>query len=146
MSEMQNIATADHGELWRLQQLALVSQVATQVTNIVDLDELLVRVAGLIYQTFQFYCVSIFTLEQNVLLLKAQAGPTGSYTVQDAYAPKESIEVPLGEGIVGWVAERQQELVVRDISREDRFRYSSELPDTQAEIALPLKVEDTYAT
>ena len=143
MSEMQNIATADHGELWRLQQLALVSQVATQVTKIVDLDELLVRVVGLIYQTFQFYCVSIFTLEQNVLLLKAQAGPSGSFTVQDAYAPKERIEVPLGEGIVGWVAERQQELVVRDISRENRFRYSSELPDTQAEIALPLKVEDT---
>ncbi|HXV44872.1 MAG TPA: hypothetical protein VEC96_17545, partial [Anaerolineae bacterium] len=136
MNEMQNVATTNHGELWRLQQLALVSQVATQVTNIVDLDEMLVRVVGLIYQTFQFYCVSLFTLEQDKLLLKAQAGPSDSFMVQDAYAPEERIEVPMGEGIVGWVAERQQELVIGDVAREDRFRYSSELPNTQAEIAL----------
>jgi serine phosphatase RsbU (regulator of sigma subunit)/putative methionine-R-sulfoxide reductase with GAF domain len=143
MNKMQNVATASHGELWRLQQLALVSQVATQVTNIVDLDELLVRVVGLIYQTFQFYCVSLFTLEQDKLLLKAQAGPSDSFTVQDAHAPEERVEVSVGEGIVGWVAKHQQELVIGDVAREDRFRYSSQLPNTQAEIALPLKVEET---
>jgi serine phosphatase RsbU (regulator of sigma subunit)/putative methionine-R-sulfoxide reductase with GAF domain len=142
MNEMQNVATTNHGELWRLQQLALVSQVATQVTNIVDLDEMLVRVVGLIYQTFQFYCVSLFTLEQDKLLLKAQAGPGNCFTIQDAHAPEERIEVPMGEGIVGWVAERQEELVIADVAREDRFRYSPKLPNTQAEIALPLKVEE----
>lgn len=142
MSETQNIVATDHRELWRLEQLALLSQVATQVTTIVELDELLVRVVGLIYQTFQFYTVSIFTLEQEVLLLKAQAGPHGSFKVDDAFAPTDRAEVALGEGIIGWVAQQQQELVVRDVSREPRFRYSPDMPQTQAEIALPLKVED----
>ncbi len=143
MTEAQNLASAEHRERWRLQQLALVSQVATQVTSITDLDELLVRVVGLIYQTFEFYCVSIFTLEQDVLLLKAQAGPPGNFSVQEVFQPKERTEVALGEGIVGWVAEHQQELVVRDVSQESRFRYSAELPNTRAEVALPLKVENT---
>jgi phosphoserine phosphatase RsbU/P len=141
VSELQNVGSPDHRELWRLEQLALLSQVATQITNIFDLDELLVRVTGLIYQTFQFYSVSIFTLEQNTLLLKAQAGPAETFAIEDAFKPAERIESALGEGIVGWVAQQQQELVVRDISREPRFRYSPEMPQTQAEIALPLKVE-----
>lgn len=144
MSDSPNLIAANHQELWRLKQMALLSQVATQVTNIVDLDELLVRVVGLIYQTFQFYSVAIFTLEQDVLLLKAQAGPSrGTFAVEDAFAPTKRVEVRLGEGIIGWVAQQQQELVVRDVSREPRFRYSIEMPQTQAEIALPLKVEET---
>lgn len=143
MTESHSLAPADHREVWRLQQLALLSQVATQVTNIVDLDELLVRVVGLIYQTFQFYSVSIFTVEEEVLLLKAQAGPASTFSVDDAFAPRERVEWVQGEGIIGWVAQQQQELVVRDVSREPRYRYSAEMPRTQAEIALPLKVEDT---
>ncbi len=143
MTETQNVAPADHRELWRLQQLALVSQVATQVTSIADLDELLVRVVGLIYQTFEFYGVSIYTLEGKALLLKAEAGPPGSFSAEEAHRPKERDEVMLGEGIIGWVAEHQQELVVRDISQEPRFCYSPEFPRTQAEAALPLKVEET---
>ena len=130
-------------ELWRLEQLALVSQVATQVTAIHDLDELLVRVVGLIYQTFQFYAVSLYTLEKDVLVLKAQAGPMGEFRVEDAFKPQERIEIPLGRGIIGWVAEHQQELVARDTSQEKRFRYTPEFPNTQAEVSLPLKVEDT---
>jgi sigma-B regulation protein RsbU (phosphoserine phosphatase) len=143
MNKTPVIAVPDHGELWRLEQLALLSQVATQVTNIFDLDELLVRVVGLIYQTFQFYSVSIFTMEQDLLLLKAQAGPNGSFAIEDAFAPAEPIKARLGDGIIGWVAEQNQELVIRDITREPRFRYSPEMPDTQAEIALPLNADET---
>jgi hypothetical protein len=33
MTEAQNLASAEHRELWRLQQLALVSQVAAHFTR-----------------------------------------------------------------------------------------------------------------
>lgn len=129
-------------ELWRLEQLALVSQVATQVTGIYDLDELLVRVVGLIYQTFEFYAVSLYTLDRRILRARAQAGPAKTFSADVAFIPTENIEIPLGQGIIGWVAAHKQELVVKDVWREQRFRYSPEFPNTQAEIALPLKVED----
>ncbi|MCB0154370.1 MAG: GAF domain-containing protein, partial [Anaerolineae bacterium] len=137
----EKMAVADHSELWRLEQLALVSQVATQVTRILDLEELFVRVVGLIYQTFEFYVVSLYTLEGETLVVRAQAGPAATFRVEDAYVPQRRSEIPLGKGIIGWVAEHQQELVVRDVSQETRFRYAPEWPKTQAEVALPLKVE-----
>ncbi len=144
MSQSQPAPTTNHNELWRLQQLALVSQVATQVTSIYNLDEMLLRVVSLIYQTFEFYGVSLYTVEEDGLLLKAQAGPRGQADpLNEAYPPPERIEVRLGEGLIGWVAQHQQELVVRDVSIEPRFCYSPEFPHTLAEVALPLKVEET---
>jgi len=135
-------APQTHTELWRLEQLALVSQVATQVTGIYDLDELLVRVVGLIYQTFEFYSVSLYTLDNDRLIPRAMAGPSDNFVAENAFIPTEKIEIPMGEGIIGWVAANQQELVVTDVWHEKRFRYSPKFPNTQAEIALPLKVED----
>ncbi len=143
MSDPQDALVAHNRDVWRLAQLALVSQVATQVTSIMDLDELLVRVTGLIYQTFEFYVISLYTLEKDRLVLRAQAGPEGKFSVDDAFIPAEKTEVVLGEGIIGWVAEHQQELVATDVSRDRRFRYSPEFPRTRAEATLPLKVEDT---
>ncbi len=142
MTKRQADELKNHTDLWRLKQLALVSQVATQVTSILDLDELLVRVVGLIYQTFEFYAVSLYTLEKDVLRIRAQAGPAGHFTAEDAFIPEEKDEIPLGKGIIGWVAAHQQELVVSNVWREKRFRYSPEFPNTEAEIALPLKIED----
>ncbi len=143
MTNSSTVLSQSRTELWRLEQLALVSQVATQVTGIYNLNELLVRVVGLIYQTFEFYAVSLYILEEDELLVaRAQAGPAATFTVAEAHIPQEKIEIPLGQGIIGWVAAHQQELVVSDVWREKRFRYSPEYPNTQAEIALPLKVED----
>ncbi|RME76610.1 MAG: GAF domain-containing protein [Chloroflexi bacterium] len=134
--------TTNRSELWRLKQLALVSQVATQVTSILELDELFVRVVGLIYQTFEFYAVSLYTLEGDYLVLRAQAGPAKTFSADEAFIPTDAEKIPLGKGIIGWVAANQQELVVTDVWKERRFRYSPEFPNTEAEIALPLKVED----
>ena len=142
MTDQQAVVPQSRTELWRLEQLALISQVVTQVTSIYDLDELLVRVVGLIYQTFEFYAVSLFILEEDSLVIRAQAGPSDSFAVEDAFIPQDNSEIPLGEGVIGWVAAHQQELVVSDVWREKRFRYSPEFPKTEAEIALPLKVED----
>lgn len=142
MTDPQAKVSSEHTELWRLEQLALISQVATQVTSITELDQLLVRVVGLIYQTFEFYVVALFILEDDQLVLKAQAGPTGSFTIGDAFIPEDKEDMPIGEGIVGWVAAHQQELVAGDVEQEQRFRYNREFPETRAEIALPLQVED----
>jgi len=142
MTTPQAVIPQSRSELWRLEQLALVSQVVTQVTGIYNLDELLVRVVGLIYEAFEFYAVSLFILENEALTIRAQAGPGETFRVEDAFIPADSYEVPLGEGIIGWVAAHQQELVVSDVWREQRFRYSPEFSKTEAEIALPLKVEE----
>lgn len=129
---------------WRLQQLALVSQVATQVTDILDLTELFERVTHLILETFNYYYVALFTLSEDGQRLSfgAGAGPQQAGALSRARQWAASLDVQLGQGIIGWVAQHGQELLANDVTQESRYRYETALPETRAEVALPLMVED----
>ncbi len=127
-------------ERWRDEQLALVRTVSAQVADVLDLDELARRVTELILQTFDYYHVTLFTLEpgRELLLYRASAG----HASLEFDRPPSSASVRLGQGIVGHVAETGEEIVAGDVSREPRYRYVDGLPETKSEAALPLRVED----
>ena len=127
---------------WRFEQLALVRSVSFQIANVLDLDELARRVTRLILHTFQFYYVAIFTVEKSdeTLRFRASAKVINDDPLQD-YQPQGFL-VHSGEGIVGFVAETGLELVAPDVKQEPHFRFIDILPETQSEIALPLKVEN----
>jgi GAF domain-containing protein len=129
-------------ESWRFEQLALVRSVSFQIANVLDLDELALRVTRLILYTFHFYYVAIYTTEtdSNTLCFKASAqSPIGS---DPEGARPQGFQVRLGEGMVGFVAETGQELVAPNVKEEPHFRFIDSLSETQSEIALPLKVEN----
>jgi len=44
--------------------------------------------------------------------------------------------------IIGWVAQEGQPLLANDVSTEPRFRHEHAWPQTRAELAVPLKVEE----
>jgi sigma-B regulation protein RsbU (phosphoserine phosphatase) len=130
-------------ERWRIEQLSLVRTVSAQVANVLDLDELFRRVADLILDTFKYYYVALFTAEpgQETLRFRASAGPPGS----DADKKKRSravLHVRIGDGIIGHVAQTGQEVLANDVERDLRYRYEDALPETRAEVALPLKIEE----
>jgi sigma-B regulation protein RsbU (phosphoserine phosphatase) len=129
-------------ENWRFEQLALVRSVSFQIANVLDLEELALRVTRLILHTFHFYYVAIYTTESdnNILRFRASARSL-SNTDPDELKP-QGFQVRLGEGMVGFVAETGQELVAADVKEEPHFRFIDSLPETQSEIALPLKVEN----
>ncbi len=129
-------------ERWRLEQLTLVRQVSLQVLTLRDLDEITRRITELIWQAFGYSYVAIFTVEtgQETLQLRASAGPV---VAEDAGASRSPIlEVQLGEGIIGQVALTGQEIIANDVQLEPRFRHLDSLPETRAEVALPLAVQD----
>ena len=51
-------------ERFRLNQLNLVREVSAQIANVLKVDELASRVTELIQQTFHYYYVAIFTLQE----------------------------------------------------------------------------------
>lgn len=124
---------------WRFDQLALVRSVTSSIANQRNLTQLCQKVTELIRETFDFYWVSIFTLDQKTekLVYQASAGPSIS-----ADLVSNGLNIQPGEGIIGKVAETGQEILSADISTEPSFLYSSVLPDTRAEVALPLKIEN----
>ena len=128
-------------EQWQSEQLALVSKVSAQVANVLDLQELSRRVTDLILRTFTYYYVALFVLEAEspVLRCKASAGPD-----RDGAEPGElltNLEIHLGEGIIGHVAQTGEEILANNVSEEPRYRHLDSLPETRSEVALPLKIE-----
>ncbi len=123
-------------ERWRLEQLQLVRQVALQVANVLDVDELADRVATLIQKTFGYYYVAIFTLEPEAKHLRFRSNAARRGQVA---SPIES--VALGQGLIGLAASSGNEIIVPDVTTDPRYRYLDSLPETRSEVALPLKIE-----
>jgi sigma-B regulation protein RsbU (phosphoserine phosphatase) len=129
-------------EQWRLQQLSLVQEVSLQIADLRDLDEIARQITRLIQQTFDYYYVAILTLEpgQEFLRFHASAGPVSDKDRSQAY-PLD-LQVRLGEGIIGYVAQTGEELLANDISQETRYRPLDALPETRSEATLPLRARD----
>lgn len=132
-------------ERWRQEQLHLVRQVNLQIADVRDIDELARRVTNLILQTFDYYYVTIFTLElaQDILYFRASAGPKRRLPespVEEPYSP--TLVVYKGQGIIGYVAQAGQEIVAGDVLHDTHYQHSDALPETRSEVALPLKIQD----
>jgi signal transduction histidine kinase len=103
----------------------------------VNLDELLPYVGNLFRETFHYYNVNIFLLEPSsgALTLKALC-LSGQKGVIPVGVPLEVDE----EGIVGWVAQTGEPILVNDVSENPRYRFVEALRDTKSELAVPVKI------
>lgn len=126
-------------EQFRLRQLVLVRDVSTQIANVLNLDELASRVTNLIQKTFNYYYVSIFTLDLNSSALRfrssAVAPRKGKRKI--AIAP----EVEIGQGLIGAAAQQGNQIVCDDVQADPRYRFMDSLPETKSEVVIPLKME-----
>ena len=130
-------------ERWRVDQLALVQHVSTQIVNQRDLNELTRQLTTLIQETFGYYYVAIFTVEpdDDLLNFRASAGGEAQSSGKDRRPAGEPLLIRIGKGMIGQVARSGQEIVANDVTREPRYLDSDLLPDTRAEASLPLKIE-----
>lgn len=122
---------------WRYEQLALVRSVSNQIANVMDLDELCSRVTHLICQSFKYYLVAIFTIENESKELRFRGSTSTNLNQLIRCNPVE-----IGKGIVGHVALTSRELVAPDIRKETHYQFISCLPETKSEAAFPLLVEN----
>jgi phosphoserine phosphatase RsbU/P len=122
---------------WRLEQMALVRSVSTQVANVHDINQLCQRVTRLILDSFHYYHVSIFTIEpgHDELLFRASATQTGAEVTPPVYT------VHLGEGMIGTAAQSGAEQIAQDVGANPYFRPLKGLDATRAEAALPLAAD-----
>lgn len=123
---------------WRFDQISLVRSVSSQIANIMDLDTLCKQVTALIQCSFDFYYVSIFTIngESDILQFRASSKDCGEQITNPTFSVK------MGEGIVGHVAATGKEYIAQDIQNDPFFKPVDSLPDTKSEVVLPLRVEN----
>ncbi len=128
-------------ERWRIGQLNLVRSVSAEIAKAQDVDELAPRVAKLIQNRFKYYYVALFTVERNqTLRFRSSAGGA---TRKRGRPTSPVLEVKMGQGLIGHVAQVGEEILCNDVRQEPRFRPVDSLPETLSEIVIPLKSEDT---
>lgn len=125
-------------KIWRTEQLSLVRAITAQITRFTDVMSLCQQIAHQIQETFDFYYVGLFEMDevQGALRFCASAGKDTPKYHQDYDT------IHLGQGIVGTVAQTGQEIVARNVQLEPRYRFSPALPQTLSEAAFPIKHGD----
>jgi GAF domain-containing protein len=123
---------------WRYDQISLVRSVTSQITNVLDLDELCLRVTNLIQCTFNYYHVGIYTTDNSEKGLRFRASSLKCQPNQKN--PLEDIDY--SKGLIHSAAQTGQEHIVKDVSSDPLYVPIEALPETRAEAVLPLKVEN----
>nr|MBA3534627.1 GAF domain-containing protein [Ardenticatenales bacterium] len=123
-----------------VRQLQALAEVGRMVASVIKLDDLLWQVVDLLQDTFGYYHVQIYLVEpgSDEVSYRSGSGVAGRELAQ------RKMSLRVGEGIIGWVAERGALLLVRDVSQDPRYlpnRFRL-LSDTRSEVALPLKIEE----
>ena len=115
-------------------QLTLLTEISREISSILNLDQLLKRIADLLTRIIDYQMFSILLLD-----------PTGSF-LQHRFSLrfKESVhlkhEIPLGEGLVGYAAQHKQAVLVPDVSKDPRYILLN--PETRSELVIPLIYKD----
>jgi two-component system NtrC family sensor kinase len=124
-------------ERTKVGQLQAINKTGQEISSMLDLGQMLSRVVTLLQETYNRYNCSIFLVDGNSLVL---AAGHGGYATGEA--PVGSQRLHLGQGIVGWVAQHAEPVMVDDVSLEPRFHACRLLPDTQSELAVPIKAKE----
>jgi len=114
--------------------LVLLNEISRELTSILNVDELLGRIAEMLRRLIDYHMFSILLLDENGDKLQHRF----SLRFQENIHLKN--DIPLGKGLVGVAAESKQAVLVADVSKD--ARYIATNPETRSELAVPLIYKD----
>ncbi len=123
----------------RTAQLGVSAEVGRAITSVLDQGELIPRVVQLITDRFNFYYAAVFLIDEfgKFAVLREASGAAGQILKESGH----KLEIG-GQSMVG-AAIRHKKPRVSGQTRDEPLRFANPLlPDTQAEITLPLMVGD----
>jgi nitrate/nitrite-specific signal transduction histidine kinase len=121
----------------RAEQFRVISEVGRRITSILDIDEVLVQVARLIHQAFDYYHVGIAVREEDQVVYKVGAGELWD----DPQFQFQPARLKVGqEGVAGWVAAMGEPILVPDVSQDPRYVWMRG-SKTRSELAVPIEVK-----
>jgi len=113
--------------------LETLTEIAREVAAILDLDELLSRIAILTKRVIDYRTFGILLYNDATRLLEPK--------VALKYGEKTSmLHIKMGEGLVGYAALYKQPVLVNDVSQDPR--YIKVVGDVRSELVIPLLLKD----
>jgi sigma-B regulation protein RsbU (phosphoserine phosphatase) len=118
---------------WYAGLLASLYEIGKETASILDLDELLARVAEIVKRVIDYEMFGIFLLDESaqelVLRKSVRYGPV-----------KEKTRIRVGEGLSGAAAASKQAILVGDVRNDPR--YINLVPETRSELVVPMVHKD----
>lgn len=121
----------------RAEQFEAIAQISKVISSIQNQEDLLNRVTHMISQSFGFYHVGIFLLDEKnqYAILRAANSEGGEKMLSHGH------NLVVGQtGIVGLVTSTGTPRVTLDTGTDSFYFDNPNLPDTRSEMALPLKI------
>jgi len=130
----QNISILEQ----RTQALNTNVEISRQISSILNIDNLINGIVTRIQHASNYYHVHIYIVDEltNDLLMAGGTGEAGTALLVGGH------KVSQGEGLVGRAANTKETVLVSNVAEEEGWLPNPLLPDTQAEIAVPIVIGD----
>ena len=126
----------------RARQLAAVAQVSTASSQELDVQNMLETVVHLTQRQFGLYHAHVFTYDQKSDELKIVACGYREGDVHEGTHGTSIIPITQEQSLVARAARTRQAVIVNDVLNEPGWLPNPLLPETRAELAVPLLVGD----
>jgi sigma-B regulation protein RsbU (phosphoserine phosphatase) len=111
-------------------QLTLLTEISRELTSILQLDQLLKRVADLLTRIIDYEMFSILLLDSTSQVLQHR------FSLRFKESVHLKNDIPIGQGLVGYAAQAGQPVLVPDVSKDPRYIMAN--PETRSELCVPL--------
>ena len=126
---------------WRNKQLDLVRSVSAKIIQQHDNLKIFRYVTDLVAETFHYYFVAIYMLDEKKEKLIYQASSGKDISRDRDFKDIFVNGIPIGKGLIGSCAAKKKEVLSSDVRSDKSFHAVSGLPDTRAEVCFPLIAE-----
>ena len=114
--------------------LVLLNEIARELTSILNVDELLKRIAELLSRLIDYQMFSILLLDPAGEKLQHRFSLRFQENIQLKH------DIASGQGLVGYAAQHREAVLVPDVSKDSRYIRLN--PETRSELAAPLIYKD----
>jgi phosphoserine phosphatase RsbU/P len=114
--------------------LVLLNEIARELTSILNLDELLKRIAELLNRLIDYQMFSILLLDSTGQKLQHR------FSLRFRENIHRKHDISLGQGVVGYAVQHKEAVLVSDVTKDPR--YIALNPETRSELAVPLVYQD----
>ena len=116
-----------------VETLETLAEIGREMSSILDLDQLLTRIASLTKRLIDYRTFGILLLNEASQELEMKLAVSYGKGA-------ESKRMKLGEGLVGWAAQHKEPVLVSDVSKDPR--YVNLVDDARSELVIPMLVKD----